>query len=141
MLKKIIAFITLYFLSISCFGLFDAGSRDITAGYELSWIDLPEENQFINNKSGEGVISSHVYAVGFNNNFIIAKQYPKTKNFVHRNKTNYFIIEVRKGNIIGPINKNAFEKKRRELKIDDIKFITLRLIKKIWILIMKIFNL
>lgn len=121
----------------SCFGLFDSHSDKIIGNYIVLWIDL-QENQTISERSEENSSSSsqlvpeYVFAVGHNDNFIIAKQHP-TSGFKNGYKidtsiTNYFVIDMNQkilktGNkVFGPLTKFQFDSLRRELKINDIKF-------------------
>jgi Protein of unknown function (DUF3997) len=124
-------------LVTSCFGLFDNNSDRIIGKYIVLWIDLPQ-NQFIseerelNSSSSMGLIEEYVFAVGHNNDFIIAKQHPTSgfKNgFEIKTKiTNYFIIDMnrkilKKGEkVFGPLTEIKFNELRQELKIENIEF-------------------
>ena len=124
-------------LLTSCFGLFDSSSDRIIGKYIVLWIDLTQ-NQFIseetelNSSSSIGLIEEYVFAVGHNNDYIIAKQHPTNgfKNGFEINSkiTNYFIIDMnrkilKKGNkVFGPLSKMKFNELRKELKIEYIEF-------------------
>lgn len=131
----IIILATLFFTG--CFGLFDSSSDRITGKYILLWIDLPQ-NQFIseetelNSSSSTGLIEEYVFAVGHDQDYIIAKQHP-TSGFengfeINTRVTNYFIIDMnrktlKKGEkIFGPLREVEFNKLRKELKIENIEF-------------------
>ncbi len=134
-ITRLLIFIS--FISLTgCFGLFDSGSKRITGDYILMWIDLQENQRIIkewnNTGSGETVVPEYVYAVGHNEDFIIAKQHP-TSGFesgyeVNDKITNYYIIDINnKTNktdniIIGPLTIEKFNNLRLELKITEIKF-------------------
>lgn len=69
-------------------------------------------------------ISPCVYAVGFNDEFIIAKQHPLVNNQINKSVTNYFIIPIINKvsrfedlNKIGPLNKEEFNATRIEIGI------------------------
>jgi hypothetical protein len=119
-----------------CFGLFDSGSKRITGDYILIWIDLQENQGIIkewnNTGSGETVIPEYVFAVGHNEDFIIAKQHP-TSGFeggyeINDNITNFYIIDINNKtqkidkNIFGPLTKQKFDSLRMELNISNITF-------------------
>jgi len=81
-----------------------------------------------NNGGGAfNVISSTVFAVGYNENFIIAKRHP-SQSFEPINKTitNYYIISIKNNpnnEAIGPLTLEQFYEKRKELNVpDSIKF-------------------
>jgi len=121
MKKTVILFTSLLF--ISCFGLFDNGTREISNGYKLIWIDLPQQNQFIENKNNEVVIDSHVYSAGFDKNYILAKQHPRINTHqIDQKKTNYYVILLKKENIIGPIDSISFYNFIKLNKLEHISF-------------------
>ncbi len=74
-----------------------------------------------------GVVSSTVFAIGYDSEFIIAKQHPRTfPNHPNKSIVNYFIIPLKlkveislDENKIGPLSKKEFEIKRRELRISS----------------------
>lgn len=124
-------------LLTGCFGLWDSGSEDITGKYIVLWIDLPA-NQSISEQFETGssvsstVVAEYVFAVGHNDDFIIAKQHP-TNGFeggfkVNPKITNYFIIDInqkviKKGNNVwGPLSRKEFDEIRKEIRIEDIEF-------------------
>lgn len=121
MKKIVILFIS--FLFISCFGLLDSGTREISNGYKLIWIDVPKENQFIENKKNEIIIDSHVFSVGFNENYILAKQHPKINAYqIDKKKTNYFVILLKKETKIGPLDSISFYNFIKLNKLEHISF-------------------
>jgi uncharacterized protein YceK len=82
------------------------------------------------------IISETVFAVGHNQEYIIAKQhprvFPKTSN---KSITNYFILPINKKDrhgrdnfgLIGPLTFEQFNKRKKELNIpDNVKFIILK---------------
>ncbi len=73
---------------------------------------------------GEIIIPSTVFAVGYDEDFIIVKQHPMNFPDVDKSITNYFIIPVKNKihktlelNKIGPLSLEEFNKKRNELNI------------------------
>ena len=120
-----------------CFGLFDSSSDDITGRYKVTWIDV-QEQQFICVELEEYstgsliLVPEYVFAVGHDDNFIIAKQHP-TSGFengfkIDKSVTNYYVIDMNKKirneekKVIGPLTEVEFDNKRKEFKIEEIKF-------------------
>ena len=119
-------------LLVSCFGLFDSDSDRIIGKYIIIWIDLPQNQTIseeieLNSESSIGLIQEYVFAVGHNEDYIIAKQHP-TSGFengfeINTKITNYFIIDMnrktlKKGEkIFGPLKEVEFNKLRKKLKI------------------------
>ena len=134
--QKILILIILASLT-GCFGLFDSGSDRIIDKYIVLWIDTQESQniseQFeINSSSSSQIIPEYVFAVGHNNEFIIAKQHP-TAGFdggfeIDTSITNYYVIDMNRkilknGNkYFGPLNKMKFDSLTLKLNITDIKF-------------------
>ena len=128
--------IALLFISVlltGCFGLFDSGSKRITGKYIVVWIDLPR-NQGIGEEiegspgSSIGLVPEYVFAVGHNEDYIIAKQHP-TSGFengfeIDTTITNYYLIDMneQKDKVIGPLTKSKFDSTRIALKIRNIEF-------------------
>ena len=124
-------------LLVSCFGLFDSDSDRIIGKYIIIWIDLPQNQTIseeieLNSESSIGLIQEYVFAVGHNEDYIIAKQHP-TSGFengfeINTKITNYFIIDMnrktlKKGEkIFGPLKEVEFNKLRKKLKIESIEF-------------------
>lgn len=128
---------------INIFGLFAYASllqgcidgaydKKLNAGYYLSAIDI-KENMLVGFQDGDygiGIIRPTVFAVGQNDEFIIAKQHPKlVSGGINKRITNYFIISLKnkinkltKKNMYGPLTKEEFEQKRKELNIESLDF-------------------
>lgn len=77
------------------------------------------------NSAFVGVIDQTVFAVGYNENFIIAKQYPRQLfQQPDRSITNYYIIDLgkvlgAKGKVYGPMTKVEFQNKRNSLNLPE----------------------
>ena len=116
------------FLINSCSWLDESQHQKIIGEYEVGWNDL-ESNRSITklikdcDGCSEGIIASYVYAVGHNQNYIIAKQLENSQT-----KTSYYIIDIKKNQansqkgIFGPLNETEFEKTKKDLKIESLKF-------------------
>jgi len=77
------------------------------------------------------IIDATIFAIGFNDKFIIVKQHPRNfPNPPNENITNYYILPIQKGmdwksknGLIGPITLEQFNTKKRELNIpEEVKF-------------------
>lgn len=102
----------------------------IIGNYYVGWNDLVANRAIVEKTEKEspysnGVISDYVFAVGHNSDFIIAKQHPYLNDLT---VTKYFIIDLKKrklGNnnsIIGPLEKEEFDKEIIKLNISELKF-------------------
>ncbi|MGA2296388.1 MAG: hypothetical protein ABSG15_02445 [FCB group bacterium] len=129
-MKKLLLIIVCILILTSC-GLFDNGTKKIIGGYSLVYIDLPDVEIWLNYKD-ISILEPCVSEVGFNENFIIALQHPViggTEN-INIDISDFYIIPITNKinndptyNIIGPLKKDEFLKKRKELKVpDDLKF-------------------
>ena len=127
-MKQLIFCTVVMFHIVGCKGL---SSKKITDNYFLIAMDYEKEKTNLSYKisSGDyiGVITSTVFAVGYNEDFIIAKQHPrKFPNPPDKSITNYFIIPIKDkvrqspdDNKIGPLTESEFKEKRKELGIPD----------------------
>lgn len=136
---KIINYSILFGITLvltGCPGLFDSGSEKIIGRYQVLWIDV-WENQKISKQdkehpSGSSVlVPEYVYAVGHNDEYIIAKQHP-TSGFekgykVDTSITNYYMIQMNeeeeyKDLVFGPLTIHQFDSIRREKGIESLEF-------------------
>jgi len=130
---KCIILLLISVLLTGCFGLFDSGTKRITGKYIVVWIDLPRNQgiaEEIEEHSGSsiGIVPEYVFAVGHNENYIIAKQHP-TSGFengfiIDTTITNYYIVDMKaqKNKVIGPLTNSKFDSSRIDLKIQNIEF-------------------
>lgn len=103
---------------------------DLVSDYEIDYVDIEQNMSIYYNDpkwGGIGVINPTVFAVGYNEDFIIAKQHPNDNFEVDRTVTNYFIIPIKykisespEENKIGPLNEEKFDEKCRELRISGV---------------------
>ena len=133
---KIILLSSTVFLT-GCFGLWDSDSDRITGKYIVLWIDLQENQtiseQFEMNSGGSSqIVAEYVFAVGHNDDFIIAKQHP-TNGFeggyvIDTKTTNYYIVDMNRKilatgeKVFGPLTRIQFDSLRVKLKIKKIAF-------------------
>lgn len=97
--------------------------ENVTGNYYLIATDIYEDlalSYKLKEDGYLGVVGETVFSVGFNDDYIIAKQHP----FNMKHITNYFIIPIYKEytlypekGIIGPMNYIDFNKKLKELGI------------------------
>src|SRR5262245_26233880 len=83
-------------LLLSGCGLFDFGVEWRSGPYALTWVDLPDEVSLSYDMGGGSwatLIEPRVFAVGSNEQYVVAKQHPGGNKGV----TNYFIVGVRAG--------------------------------------------
>ena len=125
-MQRIIVLFLFIMLFSSCYY-----KKPLAPGYELTEFDYDKEDMSIiyyyDNKIRVGVVNPTVFAVGYNEDFIIAKQHPrKFPNPPDKSITNYFIIPIKDkvrqspdDNKIGPLTKSEFKEKRKELGIPD----------------------
>jgi hypothetical protein len=134
------------FLYIFAVAIFMAGcprfghfyEEDLGNGYAVWATDVMEEAAvFKINKRGTGgaeVVPSVVFAYGWNDVFILAKQHPLNERDikVDTSITNWYIVEVVSGKVHGPLDEGEFNKLRAELKVPaEISFKTIMSFKTI----------
>lgn len=124
------SFLTITFLT-GC--LFDSGSYRITGKYVVTWIDLPQNQMLakedkLHSSNSSIIIEPYIFAVGHNENYIIAKQHP-TNGFeggykIHADTTNYYIIDIYKemDKVFGPLTLKQFDSLKTEFKIGNLGF-------------------
>ena len=131
-MKPILPALLLSVMTISCDGLH---KEHITGNYYLVSTDYVDEDLSVSYDLGDGsyigVVNETVFAVGYNKDFIIAKQHPaKEINNPDKSITNYFIVPITNKvdkwpdeNKIGPLTELEFLIKRKELNIpEDLTF-------------------
>ena len=110
-------------------------NRKISGNYYLISVDILTDRCicYKDDDGGfRGITNNCIVAVGYDDNFIIAKQHPVTASYeINSSITNYYIIPLNKPvikyyeekNVIGPLSEKDFELKKKELGVSDsIKF-------------------
>ncbi len=134
--KRFIFYTIFTLLITGCFGVGDNDFDPIVAEYNIGWIDKEETRSVckgleVGDMGGETVIPKYVFAVGHNEQYIIAKQHPidsANNRKVDTKTTNYFVIDytkhpyARQDGIYGPMNWDAYKKLNTELGIGEIAF-------------------
>jgi len=133
-MKSKIIYLSLWCLLSGCLG-FDTkekvvGNYYLVAPDDESQLSLDYCDPADQNGCG-GVIGATVFAVGYNEKYIIVKQHPSAfPKAPNKKMTNFFIVPITGGfnyrtmnNLIGPLTLEQFSDKRKELNIpDSLKF-------------------
>lgn len=130
---KLLLFLILCLL-YGCIGV--AIKENIFGNYYIVATDIDEDLSLTYHEPIDGdnygiIIQATVFAVGYNEKYIIAKQHPRAfPNPPNKSITNFFILPLSKGfnwrtnnGLIGPLTLEQFNTKRKELNIpDSLKF-------------------
>ena len=84
-------------------------------------IDVMEQmsvSKFRNGNGGVAVINQTGFAVGFNDEFLIAKQHPN-RGKIDRSVTNFYILRVTDGELFGPYTESEYRKVRQWLRLPE----------------------
>jgi len=127
-------FILVLFFFTGCFP-FSAHDERLVGKFSLSATDIDSDMSLcygVSSGGRIGIVDATVFAVGFNNDYVIAKQHPKgQRDEPDKSITNYYIVPIKmdttifvvKDNVIGPLTEEEFVAKRKELDIpDDLTF-------------------
>ena len=94
---------------------------DLGNGYAIWAADVLDQATMVRKGTGGSsstrVVQPMVYAYGWNDDFIIAKQHPRKDLKVDASITHWYIIEVASGKVHGPLTAGEFNKLRTELKV------------------------
>ncbi len=107
------------FTIIVCFSIVSCGSshdEKITGVYSLSAIDTDQQMSIyytFEDGGGVGRINETVFACGFNDRYIVAKQHPKGDKSI----INYYYLDISKDSryaepsdsVTGPLNKESYD--------------------------------
>lgn len=127
-MKIKIWYIVLIFVIFSCSGF--ALKKHVVGNYYLIATDVVEDIDLCyyepkDNQNYGSITGSTIFAIGFNNKYIIAKQHPRTfPNPPDTTQTNYYILPIKssmdwrsKNGLMGPLTLEQFNEKRKELNI------------------------
>jgi hypothetical protein len=113
------------FCLVSC-SLGMAIEKHLFGNYYLTAPDAAEQlglTYKVSNDVFAGIIEETVFAVGYNKEYIIAKQHPANKEI-----TNYYILPIKDGSepknedLIGPLTQKEFTQKKKEFRIESLDF-------------------
>lgn len=118
--------IGILFLVVGCIGAASHNEKLIGRFYLLAMDDMNDMTVcHLDSIYRIGIVPPTVFAVGFNDNYILVKQHPEKFPEIDKSITNYYIIPIKnvqyynEKDIIGPMTKEQFKNKRKELKIPD----------------------
>jgi hypothetical protein len=112
----------------SCIG--SAHYEVLIGSYSLGAMDVMED-MTLDYKNDQGyvisIITATVFAVGYDKDFIVVKQHPREfPNPSNKSITNYFIVPLKdkisksaEKNIIGPLTKDEFSRKCKEIGVTE----------------------
>lgn len=129
-MKKLMLYLSISLLFVGCQDL--AVKEKIIDNYFLVAADASEWTSLSYHEDNEGtnyssLIEATVFAVGYNDNYMIVKQHPCIlPNPPDKTITNYYILPLKEGmdwrtknGLIGPLTEQEFIEKRKELNIPD----------------------
>jgi len=132
---KIILKYSWMILSVLLLGCSGIDKEHLIGNYYLTAVDYVDEGKDLSYllESGNfvGVVSSTVFAVGYNEEYIIVKQHPREfPNPPDKTITKFFIVPIKNKvhqsldeNKLGPLTELEFKEKRKELRIpEDLTF-------------------
>ena len=123
-----IALVVMVLSSLACCFALEglAYEQDLVADYAVwavdtrAWTAIVEKDR--DSTGASTIVGQMVYAYGWNDDFIIAKQHPNPDldpRDVDTSVTNWFIVEVETGNVHGPLSEQEYVELRRELGVPD----------------------
>lgn len=132
-MKTIIFYILILFILVSCSGRFGLAMKEkiITNYYLIAADDIKDCGlSYHENTDGSNyglIITATVYAVGYNDKYMIIKQHPRSFPKPPDKKiTNYYILPLKKGmnwrtnnGLIGPLTFSQFNEQRKKLGIEE----------------------
>lgn len=121
---RVLPAIAVLSLSTGCFcceGL--AYREDLSAGYAVWAVDLIEWASIVKRTDGslgEQVVGPMVYAYGWNQHYIIAKQHPLLNlQSIDSNTTMWYIIDVQSDTVHGPLTEQQYEDLRSTIGVPE----------------------
>ena len=107
-------------------GVFDSGSTNLTGEYDVGWIDTGCSMKIY--RGPLGLMEGQVFHLGWNQDFIIAKQHPNCDQA----ETSYFIINIKENQsvafsqtdgVYGPMDEYRFLELFKEMGIPkEVRF-------------------
>ena len=105
-------------------GIGFAYEDDLVGDYAVWALDLTTQAAVVRKRkkssSASVIIKKMVFAYGWNNEFIIAKQHPQKRDNhweIDSSVTNWFILQVHSGTVHGPMNEDEFNETRIHLGV------------------------
>lgn len=131
-MRKLLIPIVIVLVGLTLFGCAGAGDYDIELSGGYSLIRSSAHQVTINKRQSEtswesAVIPTKIVEIAWDDKYILAKQVglkrrnPKdskdTYEIPDESKVSYWILEVKDGNIYGPLTDKDFDEKKKELNI------------------------
>ena len=106
-----------------CGGIGFAYEKHLSGKYGLVAVDTLDQMAVCEMQpdgNGIGVIDETVFAVGWDDHFIIAKQHPNdASHHIDKSVTNFYILQVSDGKLTGLLDEAAFSRERARLGVSD----------------------
>ena len=137
-MRRIYRFLIIFYTAIFFLGCSFAYNRKVTGRYHLIATDTGEEMclsfKLGNSENYQVIVDQTVFAIGYNDKYIIAKQHPLLTDPLRQQHpgqqdkgvTNYFIVPIHQSDMdnglldtIGPLTLAQFNERRQELKIPE----------------------
>ena len=132
-MKRIVVCALLPTVLVFCFGCGGIGfayEQELTGKFGLIACDTRTQMslcEILPSGSGIGIVDQTVFAVGWNDDFIIAKRHPSDgsdTNDIDRSVTEFYILTVATEKLLGPLDEAEFDKQRASLGLpEDLTFI------------------
>jgi len=104
-----------------------AYERDLANNYSVWAADVVEQACIVkkeksNSNSGSCVVNAMVFAYGWNERYIISKQYPEKEDSFQIDKTrvNWYIVDMNTNQVYGPMTENEYLEMRNTLSVPTI---------------------
>lgn len=135
-MKKGTLYLIVMLIGTACVGGIGAViNKNIIGHYFLVAPDVEEQLSICYHQHSDEdnygiIIGETVFAVGYNNEYIIIKQHPnKSSDSLNKNKINYYILPVKdtmdwqtKNDLIGPLSLNQFEQLKKVYNLENVNF-------------------
>ena len=119
-IQRSLATIIIVLWPVAC-NLGFAYEEKLIGDYGLIAVDVMEQmsvSKFRNGSARVAVINETIFATGWNDEFLIAKQHPNPGR-IDRSVTNFYILRVTDGELFGPYTESEFRKARHRLQLPE----------------------
>lgn len=123
------AALTLFAIALACGGIGLAYEHDLVKDYAIWAPDLTEQAAVVQKTPGTSgasvVVGAMVFAYGWDDAYIIAKQHPNLDGFdeINAETTHWFIVDVATDEVYGPLTEAEYAEQREVLGVpDDLDF-------------------
>ena len=105
----------------SCIGAGVFSKERLVGRFAMWAVDGVSDNSVVeeseDRRAARVVIPPTVFAVGFNDQFIIAKRHPKSDHQIDRSTTEFYVVSVLDGQLHGPVDHEEFAALRARLGV------------------------